>query len=146
MVNCTMSKLRHPKKCYVQNIGFSSVPEGRRIIQPYISKWFTASIGIEDLIYYQILNGLGFSYPWQQPEWSSKIGSVYPYSAYPSICPGVEIALLVLSKFWHGARNLYEVVRDSRILWKNIFVPKIGKMDQKWPKNGFFEIIVKLGS
>ena len=37
-------------------------------------------------------------------------------------------------------------VRDSRILWKNVFVPKIGKMDQKWPKNGFFEIIVKLGS
>ena len=32
IVNCTMSKLRYPKKCYVQELGFFNVAEGHRII------------------------------------------------------------------------------------------------------------------
>ena len=39
------------------------------------------------------------------------------------------IVSLVFSKFWHGARNPYEVVRDSWIFWK---------MDRKWAKNRVF--------
>ena len=65
MVNGTMSKLRHPKKCYAQDIGFSSVPKGCRIIYPYISKWVTASVWTKDLIYYYILNGRHFLDPQQ---------------------------------------------------------------------------------
>ena len=38
----------------------------------------------------------------------------------------------VVSKFWHGARNPYEVVPDFP---ENYFAQKIGKMDQKWVKN-----------
>ena len=34
--------------------------------------------------------------------------------------------------------NLYEDVCDSRILWKKIVAPKIGKIDQKWVKNKVF--------
>ena len=66
MVNCNVSKLRHPKKCYVQDIGFLSIPEGHSIVYPYISQWFTASIWLQDLIYYYILNGLHFLDPQQQ--------------------------------------------------------------------------------
>ena len=42
------------------------------------------------------------------------------------------IASLVFSKFWHGARNPYEVVRDiAGFSRKKIFSPKIERMDQK---------------
>ena len=47
--------------------------------------------------------------------WPYKIGSVCHF-VHLSICPGIGIVSLVLSKFWHGVRNLYEVVRDSKIL------------------------------
>ena len=64
----------------------------------------------------------------------------------PSICPGVclEFVSLVFSKFWYNARNPYEVVCDrAGFSRKNFFAPKIGKMDQKWVKNGFFEYVEK---
>ena len=139
-----MPKLRDPKKCYVQDIGFFSVPIGRKILQPYTSKCFTASIWTQDLIYY-ILNDLHFSNPWQQPKWSYKIGSVR-LSVHLSICPSIGIVSLVFPKFSHGARNLYEVVCDCKILWKKFFAPKIGKMDQKWAKNRVFELFNKIWS
>ena len=66
---------------------------------------------------------------------------VYPPfrpSVRPSICLGnfLGIAALVFSKFWHDARNPYEVVHNrTRFSRKKIFAPKIGKMDQKWAKN-----------
>ena len=61
----------------------------------------------------------------------------------PSFCPSFRlcgrflgIASLVFSKFWHGARNPYEVVRDrAEFSRKNFFAPRIGKMDQT---QGFF--------
>ena len=74
----------------------------------------------------------------------------------PSFCPSFRssvcrerflgIVSLVFLKFWPGARNPYEVVRDSRIFQKKSFCPQIRKME-KWSKNepetGFFEFIVK---
>ena len=30
----------------------------------------------------------------------------------------------MFSKFWRGATNLYEAVRDSRIFWENVFCPQ----------------------
>ena len=42
---------------------------------------------------------------------------------HPSFCQGVFVELLVFSKFWHGARKPYEVVRDGTVS------PRIGKMD-----------------
>ena len=50
---------------------------------------------------------------------------------------------LVFSKFWHGARNLYEVVHDRPEFSGNIFfAPKIGKVDQTSAKQqGFFSLL-----
>ena len=43
------------------------------------------------------------------------------------------------SKFWHGARNPYEVVHDTAgFFLKKFFAPEIGKADQKWAKNRIF--------
>ena len=137
-----MSKLRHYTKCYVQDIGFFSVPEGHSINQPYISKWFTASIWTQDVICYYNLNGLHFSNLWQQPEWPYKIVSVHP-SVHLSICPSIGIVLLVISKFWHGTINLYEVVDDSRILCKKIFCPKSCKNGPKICQKQVFSNLLK---
>ena len=53
--------------------------------------------------------------------------------------------ILVFSKFCHGARNLYEVVHDRAGFSREIFfAPKIGKMDQKWTKNGFLDLLKNL--
>ena len=42
------------------------------------------------------------------------------------------IVSLVFSKFWHDARNQYEVVRDrAGFSRKKMFAPKIGKVGQK---------------
>ena len=68
-------------------------------------------------------------------------------SALPSfrLLRFLGIVSLVFSKFWYGARNPYEVVRDrARFFGKKLFAPKIGKMDQEWVKKGF-EFIGKLG-
>ena len=140
MAKCTMSKLRHPKKCYVQDIGFFSVPEGHKILQPYIFKWFTAIIWTQALTYYYILYDLHFSNPWQQPQWSYKIGSVHL-----SICPNIGIVSLVLPKFSHDARNLYGVLCDCKILWeKKNFPPKLGKWTKNGPKAGFLNLLKNL--
>ena len=48
------------------------------------------------------------------------------------------IVSLVFSKFWHDARNPYEVVCDSQIFQKKHFAQKIGKMGQK---QGFLNIL-----
>ena len=54
------------------------------------------------------------------------------------------IASLVFSKFWHGARNPYEVVCDiAGFSRKKKISPKIERMDQKWAKNMVFEFIEK---
>ena len=69
---------------------------------------------------------------------------------YPSFCPSVLLFILLsvfpsgcflgiisldISKFWHGARNPYEVVCDTaRISRKFFFAPNIRKMGQKWAR------------
>ena len=59
----------------------------------------------------------------------------------------LEIASLVFSKFWHGARNLYEVVPDKAgFSGKKFFATKIGKIDWKWAKNRVFCIYWKVWS
>ena len=54
-------------------------------------------------------------------------------SVLSSFClPGrfLRIVFLVFSKFWHGASNLYEVVRDrAGFSGKKISASKTGKMD-----------------
>ena len=59
------------------------------------------------------------------------------------------IVSVVFSKFWHGGRNPYEVVRDRAISTekkKNYYFPqKLGNGPVKWSKTGFFEFIEKFG-
>ena len=55
------------------------------------------------------------------------------------------IASLTFSKFSHGARNPYKVVRDrAEFSRKLFFAPKIGKIDPKWTKNRVFLIYWKI--
>ena len=64
-------------------------------------------------------------------------------SFHPSILPSgcfLGILSLIFSKFWHGARNLYEV----SVTVPYFLAPKIGKVDQKWAKNGFFNLLKNL--
>ena len=50
------------------------------------------------------------------------------------------VVSLVFSKFWHDARNPYEVVRDDQIFQKkNFLLQKLGE----WAKNRVFEYIEK---
>ena len=63
-----------------------------------------------------------------------------------SFCPSVRhflgIISLDFSKFWHDARNPYEVVCDrARFFRKIFFAPKIGKVGQKWAKTFFFNVL-----
>ena len=53
------------------------------------------------------------------------------------------IVSLVFLKFWHGARNPYEAVRDrARFPRKKFFLPpKIGKLTRNGPKTGFFNLL-----
>ena len=54
------------------------------------------------------------------------------------------IVSLVFSKFWHDARNPYEVLRDrAGFSRKKIFAQKLGKWVKNGPKTGFFEYIEK---
>ena len=76
--------------------------------------------------------------PRQQPEGSYKIGS-----AHLSFCPSVHlsgrflwIVSLTFSKFWHGARNPYEVVLDRAGFSRKIYF--LPKMDQK---QGFLNLL-----
>ena len=80
--------------------------------------------------------------PRRQLEWSYELGSVRP-----PVLPFIRlsghflgIVSLVFSKFWHGARNPYEVVCDSLTFRRKDFGSSIGKMDQKWAKNKVFWI------
>ena len=66
-------------------------------------------------------------------------------SVHSSVCPGVFLELYNY-KFWHGARNPYEVMHDSRIFWKKYFLTqKLGKWTKNGPKSGFFKFIEKFG-
>ena len=54
------------------------------------------------------------------------------------------IVLSGFYKFWHGARNPYEVVRDRTGFRRKICpAPQIEKMNEKWTKNMVFEFIEK---
>ena len=85
------------------------------------------------------------------PEGSHEIGlSVLRLSVLPSFCPSFSpgvffgIVSFAFSKFQHGARNPYEVVRDRARFSRKVFsASKIGKMYQKWAKNKIFEFIEK---
>ena len=66
-----------------------------------------------------------------------------------SFCPSALLSRcflgsLLFSKFWHGARNLYQVVHDrARFSWKKIFPQKLGKWTKNGPKTGFFNLFYK---
>ena len=48
-------------------------------------------------------------------------------------------------KFWHGARNLYEVVCDKAEFSRKNFLPsKLGKFTKNGPKTGFFNVLKNL--
>ena len=69
-------------------------------------------------------------------------------SILPSIRPSRRflgiISFFFFSKFWHDAKSPYEVERDrARYPRKNYFAPKNCKMDQKWPKTRFLNILKK---
>ena len=78
--------------------------------------------------------------------------SFRPFVLLP-VCPSFHlsrrflgIVSLVFSKFWNGARNLYEVVRDRAELSGRIFLPpKLGKWTKNGPKTGSFKFIEKSG-
>ena len=56
------------------------------------------------------------------------------------------IVPLVFSKFLHGARNLYQVVRErAGFSGKILFAPKFRNWTKNGPKAGFFEFIEKFG-
>ena len=69
-------------------------------------------------------------------------------SVHPSFRPSFhlsgnfnETVSLIFSKFWHGARNSYEVVRDrAGFSGKIFFVYKSGKIGPKRAKNRAFSI------
>ena len=82
------------------------------------------------------------------PEVPYKIGSVRP-AVRLSVCPlsvcFLGIISLVFCEFWYGVRNAYEVVHDRASFSRNVlFVSKIGKMDQKWGKNSFLNLLKNL--
>ena len=89
--------------------------------------------------------------PRRQPERSYKVGFVRP-SVLPLVPLSRQflgIVSLVFSKFLHDATNPYEIVRDSRILWKKFFSLKIwengpngSKMGQK---QSFLNLIETFG-
>ena len=57
------------------------------------------------------------------------------------------IVSLVFSEIWHGARNLYEVVRDRAIFSeKNFFLPQHWEKEPKMGQNQFFSISWKIWS
>ena len=71
--------------------------------------------------------------PRRQLEWSYELGSVRP-----PVLPFIRlsghflgIVSLVFSKFWHGARNLYDLRDRPGFSRKIRFAPKIGNTDQK---------------
>ena len=66
-------------------------------------------------------------------------GSGGSYEIGSAVRRFLGIVSLDFSKFWHGARNPYEVVRDIAGFSRKFFLAlKIGKMDRKWAKKGFF--------
>ena len=76
---------------------------------------------------------------------SYKIGSV-GLSARPSVWGLSWNYILSFSKFWHGARKPYEVVRDrAGFFGKNVLLPQ---ELEKWSKNGskkrLFEFVEKV--
>ena len=80
--------------------------------------------------------------------WNRVCLSVCPF-VLPSFRPSfrlsgrfLRIASLVFSKFWHGARNPYEVVRNrARFSRKKIFAQKIDQWTKNGQKKEFFEFI-----
>ena len=107
--------------------------------------------------YYQILMHLWHTFKLKlRFNWTLAVAGrvlwnrVCPSSRPPSVLPSrhfLGIVSLVFSKFWHGARNPYEVVRDRAGFSRKIFfAPKIGKMDPKWAKNRVFLIYWKIYS
>ena len=81
-------------------------------------------------------------------QWLLNVLQSFRSSVFPSILPSVllyvhflVVVSLVFSKFWHGARNPYEVVRDRARFSRKFCLPsKLGK----WAKRGqkrFFEFI-----
>ena len=70
-----------------------------------------------------------------------KIGSVRPSAFLSFRLSGhfLWIVSLTFCKFWHGARNSYEVVRDRAWFSRKIFfVPKMGELGQK---QGFLNLL-----
>ena len=54
------------------------------------------------------------------------------------------VSLVFFSRFWHGARNLYEVACGrAGFFWKISFPQILRKLTKTWPN--FFEFIKKIG-
>ena len=124
MVNCTLSKLRHPKKCYVQDIGFFSVLVEHRIIQPCISK---------DLVYYYVLN---LRNRVSQSILLSILLSALALELYYQFFLNFGIVLETCIKFCMVEQNFLE---------KSFLPQKLGKWTKNGSKTEFFEFIEKFG-
>ena len=82
------------------------------------------------------------------PKGSCKMGSVCP-SVLASVLHSrrfLEIVSLVISKFWHDARNPDEVVCDGWIFWKKTCCHKIWGNEAKMGQNRAFWIYWKIWS
>ena len=81
--------------------------------------------------------------PRRYPEGSYKIRSIRP-SLRPFVLPPdgrfLGTVSIVSSKFWHGARKPYKVVREiAGFSEKNCLPQKLGKWTKTGTKTGFFE-------
>ena len=63
-----------------------------------------------------------------------------------SVCPAIGIESLVLSKFWHGARNMVKMCVTAGFCGKKLLPPKLGKYTKNGSKIGFFELTEKFCS
>ena len=72
--------------------------------------------------------------------YNPQCSSVIPFICFRCF---LGIGSLSFSKFWHGVRNLCEVVPDrAGLYWKKRFCLKNAENDQKkGPNRGFFEFI-----
>ena len=69
-------------------------------------------------------------------------GSVHPsFCLYRHFLGNVS---LVFSRFWHGARNPYEVVCQSQIFWKKFFCPQNWENEPKMGQKLFLNLLKNL--
>ena len=75
-----------------------------------------------------------------------EIGSVHTFVRPSVLLSGrfLGTVSLLFCKFWHDARNPYEVVHDrAEFSIKIVFAPKITKMDQRRAKSKVFKNLLR---